>query len=77
MNSIKEPRRRPRDRSTSWLTFKWVLVREAYLRLILTGLETEAEVRYWRRKVAARNTDRLQADAERILRAWPSRRFRP
>lgn len=76
-NSIRRPRRRPRKESASLLTLKWVLVREAYLRMILTGLETERQVQWWREYLSGCRTTFVERQAAKFLERWPARAWRP
>lgn len=77
MNSVRRPRRRPRDRSVNFRTLWWVLLREAavrvcYRRSMGTGAEHQARL-----ACSGRESAVIRKITEGILRERPERRYFP
>lgn len=76
-NSIHAPRNNPRVDSVNFRSLWWVVRREAVLAVITDRLTPAATVELWRLKLASFRTFKVIALYERVVLAWPARRFRP
>lgn len=74
MNSIHRRRRKPRKRSINLRAFKWVLEREATMRVLWPTVPTEISDAQLRSELARTATHRLHAAVATALRAFPHRR---
>lgn len=75
MNSIRKARRRPRGNSYNFIVFKWVLVREATMRVMAPDYEAFGRPSTTRKWLAERSTDYVRALAADVLRKFPERRI--
>jgi len=76
VNTIRKPRKRPRDKSISFRTFWWVLQREAFMRITDFAAPTAFTDRLRRRALCDRTARWVRDVAESFMRQNPERRFR-
>jgi len=76
MNSITRPRKRCRVKSVNFKVFAWLLIHEAYFRIVNPNGDSRSSGRI-RSQIATRESSSLQADARWFLKRQPSRRFLP
>jgi hypothetical protein len=75
-NSIRQPRRRPRQQSCSFVALWWCVRREAALQVFVRQPELRAahRIRLW---LAEMDTPRLTRLVQRTLADHPARRYFP
>ncbi len=77
MNTIRRPRKRPREKSSNFRTFWWVLAREAFLRITEIAHPNGFTELHRRQALCDRPTSWVVAVGRSFIRSNPGRRFRP
>ncbi len=74
MNSLRRPRRRPRQSSVNFRVLGWLLVREGALRVCMAPA-VGTSVTVWRRFLAERRPASIVRLVGSVLRRYPERRI--